>query len=381
MKCITCETDCDVFDLSDNGLCRKCTGKRSNYRRDSNLNENSESFFVNELLCYVFWHFNNSTFDGLKKVLVNFFHPDEVSQAKKLLWEKCSNLLNPIENRRGSAARSQQIAEIIDILNAVKKIDQTQSECPAFVSKNLDRIPKFGPSEFDLSSIVERLGDVERQLKTLQSSSLKHEDDIMTLFSNKCDGMKSGDAVVSGIQDAGTSHEHPSFSNPSTESNEPLIRKHLYSDAIINGKSAPNAYVFSSKNCPDYMGAHSLVVNLPPEDEEVLSDMKKDKVECEGSDFQISREDKKRQARARRREAAVYGKSTQGGLKGAKRTVDIFVFRVDKATIDSEVKNYMESQNIIPVKTKCVSSDESVYKSYCITVNYNDKDTVFNDEF
>ena len=136
----------------------------------------------------------------------------------------------------------------------------------------------------------------------------------MTLFSIKCDGMKSGDAVVSGIQDMITSHEHPSFSNPLRESKEPLIRKHLYSDAIINGKLVPNANAFSSKNCPDYMGAESLVVNLPPEDEEVLPDMKKDKVEFEGSGFQISREDKKRQARARRREAAVYGKGTQGGL-------------------------------------------------------------------
>ena len=52
-----------------------------------------ETLYINELLCYSTFYFNNSCNDNIIKIINNFYTSDEILEAKKLLWEICNNEL------------------------------------------------------------------------------------------------------------------------------------------------------------------------------------------------------------------------------------------------------------------------------------------------
>ena len=89
--------------------------------------------------------------------------------------------------------------------------------------------------------------------------------------------------------------------------------------------------------------------------------------------FRKGRNEKRRQARQKRNERRKawyqYGTRTDGYLKGAKRTTDLFVFRLEKNT-KTEVMDLI-----------CVSNENSRFKSFKLTVDFNDIEQVMDGTF
>ena len=195
IKCVLCERENPkVSDVVTDGswLCKRCCRKSVLDGNHAKQIYEKDHVIMNELLTYVSFYFLNSSSDAIKNVLKNFYHPKEVSDAKVLLWQVATDRLPSLVIRQDSDLRSAKEADIVDIINAFRKMDSDDADFPDFVCKNMDRIPKYAPEEIDLASVVQRLSVVEDKLLNLHTvenkvaqverSVTKNDDSVKTLF-------------------------------------------------------------------------------------------------------------------------------------------------------------------------------------------------------
>ena len=140
---------------------------------------------VDELLSYVSFYRNKCNVESLRRTVMSFYSPSDVSQSKKILTGKFAAQLGSCAfaaERRNSATRASHEAEMDDIVNLCDILDLQGclTNCK-FVSLNLDNLPKFGPEELNLAAVVDRQMRTEAtvsdmaatidQLKTMKVSA------------------------------------------------------------------------------------------------------------------------------------------------------------------------------------------------------------------
>ena len=81
-------------------------------------------YLPNELLAYAFDSFDRDCSDDLEDVIENFYADGAVHDGKTLLWQKYKEQLPKWQDRRGNNAKRR---EVVDILSAIKTIDQQYS--------------------------------------------------------------------------------------------------------------------------------------------------------------------------------------------------------------------------------------------------------------
>lgn len=118
------------------------------------------NLIVDELLSYVAFYRNKSSMDAIRRIVLNFYGPGDIAKSKRTLIGQFSahlSLCSFIADRRNSTTRAAHEAEVDDILNILDIVDLGEDSAGAkFVASNLDNIPKYGPEETNLASIVER---------------------------------------------------------------------------------------------------------------------------------------------------------------------------------------------------------------------------------
>ena len=362
MKCKECQVDNSNVKLNRDGiaLCSKCL-KKGIDSEWSNSIFMGDTLVVNDVLAYAWHYIKCSSFDFLKKTLIQHFQPHEILEAKMALWKICHNKLPSMVSRQDSVSRSAKEAEVIDILNGMKKLDSENENIPLFVASNLSKLPKYGPEELDVTSIVQRLNEVEKKCESIEKIEKtvgENSDSISTLFNiqyetksyaakaRSKDSYKTDLIVKLPENENCTSFHSKSVNSVRNTGNMDWTRK----QPVNNGHnerqlydSVPPKSTFPSvasgypgllnKNC--MLGERSVAGSVSGDN----------KLEIGSNDgFSLTTAEKKRQARKQRRKA-VYGKGT-GELKSGPRYSDLFVFRLDKYTSDDEVKQHVESKNI-----------------------------------
>ena len=131
-------------------------------------NCSSNNFTINELLAYVNYYRKRCPLDNLKKVDINFYSLEEISDAKDVLFVLCKDHLGDKPGRRGLAIRSVQEADFADILNAFLKLDELNSSIPVFVPINLSRSPRYDPEEVNVFAFIDRLAVLEHELTSVK---------------------------------------------------------------------------------------------------------------------------------------------------------------------------------------------------------------------
>ena len=401
MKCIGCNKVIESAFPGTRGqiFCRSCKDKEVISFGSEKDTEPSDIIVSNELLAYVQHYADSSSFDSLKKLLLEYYNPDEIKNAKQVLWKSCNHLLPPIEKRVKSSSRSAHEAEVYDILNAFKKLDGEESSYPTFASVDLNRLPKHGPEELDMVDMLERIQALEHSQKLYEKRVCKNTDSIETLFKIHNDSHSFAAKVISP--------SHVEKSNKERSTNDDVVGIESVWSLEEQSSKVPKAQLTSSKtlNTDSIVQsqankfATSSVDNLERTmpwvrrsegikvDDRVEGRIERSKGphEQDGDnkeEFQLStREMKKRRQQVR--QTAVYGTSeTQNGLKGAPHNKDIFVFRLDKNTSETQVKDYMYSKNIESVsKIECISHQELKFKSFRVTVLNKDLNIIMDPSF
>ena len=111
-----------------------------------------------ELLSYTSFNRDRATADSLKKVLIGYYSPTEISDSKKkLLSVSVSGLSDcPLKaDRRKSSVRAAHEAEVDDIIGIFdvrsKELDDVQ-----FAAVMHDRLPRYEPEEINICAVVDR---------------------------------------------------------------------------------------------------------------------------------------------------------------------------------------------------------------------------------
>ena len=135
---------------------------------------------INELLCYATYHLNNSNINNIKTIIRSFYSSDDLSNAKKMLWDLCSDSLEPYTERRNTENRTSQEANISDIFDALCKLDALE-KTPVFVARDVSMIPDRQPEKLNLVSIINRLSSVEKKMTDYDDVLSKHEIELQNL--------------------------------------------------------------------------------------------------------------------------------------------------------------------------------------------------------
>jgi hypothetical protein len=118
---------------------------------------------------------------NIHKLIVTHFHPNEIAEAKKCLVAEFDDVLLDCPfrvTRRHSQARSAHDAEVEDILAIFDVLDNRdilKEVC--YAAAQLDRLPKYGPTEINLCHIADNQSRLENdfQCMTVVIDDLKSE--------------------------------------------------------------------------------------------------------------------------------------------------------------------------------------------------------------
>ena len=123
-----------------------------------------QEYIINECLTYISYYINNSTINNIFKLAVEFYEENEIIEAKKKLWEARPIQLSAYPERKKSENRSCAEAHLTDIVDALQKLDNEQN-MPSFVAQNIERLPDRQPEELNLLRIINRLSNIEKNIK------------------------------------------------------------------------------------------------------------------------------------------------------------------------------------------------------------------------
>jgi len=146
--------------------------RRGKKNPQSASNETCLQPVYSELLQYVNYHRDRSTHDLLRKVVLSFFTPNEIAEAKRCLVNEFSTELHgcaSLTDRRKSSIRSVQEAELDDIIGILDDLDSKEllDKRVFFAAVHWDRIPKYGPEELNTYAVVERQLQLEAKVASL----------------------------------------------------------------------------------------------------------------------------------------------------------------------------------------------------------------------
>jgi hypothetical protein len=79
----------------------------------------------NAILAYISYSMQSGTHENIKKAVLGSFNGDEIAKAKHDLWDNCDgNIIGKKVMRQSSTVRPAEEANVVDIINALGKLDQ-----------------------------------------------------------------------------------------------------------------------------------------------------------------------------------------------------------------------------------------------------------------
>ena len=187
---------------------------------------------VNELLTYAIHHIDNSSLDNIKKLMLNFYTSEEILDARKILWEVCGNSLDNFIERKTTDKRSSEEANLHDILTALINLNSNDLT-PNFVAKNLNRLLYETPENLNLTSLLQRIINLEKISRISEEAISLHTIHISDLQSINAD--RKIERLENKIQEHGVALSDiiVKYNNTtSPEADTSLLQPELSSDVI-----------------------------------------------------------------------------------------------------------------------------------------------------
>ena len=223
-----------------------------NYEReDVNIrnHDNNSEFILEPLLAYILFSLQSSTSENISKAVLGHFTPEQIFNAKEVLWGKCDiKVIGQKVRRRGSNVRSEQDANLQDIIAALMKLDKVDKlPCVVIDAGSLGIIPRSHPEELNNISLLDRLNILEARVTSLQQSLRLHADYV--------ERPAGATKLYSEVTAAAVSKQTPVKLNDSSITNNKTIKDNGVPQQIQQ-KTQPHddnrhrpKYVLGLKNC------------------------------------------------------------------------------------------------------------------------------------
>ena len=130
--------------------------------------------FISEILVYIITYRNKSNDNSLKKVVLDFYTPPDISEAKRVLVAVYSEKIQPnstfATDRRNAVLRSAHVSDLNDITAALDCLDNAGALDAKFAATAADRMPKYSPEELNICAVVDRQLRTEAMLQEILKS-------------------------------------------------------------------------------------------------------------------------------------------------------------------------------------------------------------------
>ena len=343
---------------------------------------------INELLAYAVFYINNSAVDHIKTVISNFYSAEDITAAKKLLWEVAGDKLGPMTDRKSSARRSCSEVNIDDIFEGLCKLDASQS-LPVFVAQNIDMIPSRQPEELNILSVLSRMSKIEQKYKESEDLLTTHAIEIDQLKNKLIDTntscrVTSHKNVNNNVND--TKPDDSVVGVPDISVNDNLLET-FYNDNDVLTPKTPTELISSLFDTPktkqdNREQQHGLshgtnvklqvqkLENMNKEHPSTVNQSFSDKNDQELVDDEGFQPMESRYARRRRYQAA--------SLVGAPPPLRyVFVSRIQRGNVHS-LFDFLKSKNINVQKVERTSHIEAKFKSFKVSLYKDEVDKIIN---
>ncbi len=140
---------------------------------------NNVTLVQNELLAYAVFYLQSCTYENVEKAVLDTFDPDDVTEAKHILWEYYKEILHKWEIRNNSQGKEKKEKQTEDVLRNLIKLDHAgQYNKVKFACLNFGALPKSIPNELDVVSLFDRENDLESAKKSMTNMMLRHDSEI-----------------------------------------------------------------------------------------------------------------------------------------------------------------------------------------------------------
>ena len=377
----------------------------------------NKDVYHNELLSYLYYHYSNSSIDMIRKTIISFYSPDDITVAKDLIWEtNKESLLTSKQRRISTAVRSAHEADFNDIISALNELDQKGDlVIGKYYAVNFSKIPKCSPEEMNSLAIIDRLRALELQISEVKDLTLDNRSRIdrneeqmststvtMTKTSEKVDSLErkiNNDVeqvnnderlysdVAASAASAGQAvnlFDNAYVSNTKTDNNKrsSLIKEnsHKYSRGL-----------FSSRGRGNHRGTgHGRNQTLHNPLLSYLADSLQSIPHSVDSEFSNSiapsepgfRYQHNYEKKLQRKKRVVKGRATNQTLKGAPPpSREVFIYRVDKEATCDELKQYVESGHVAVRDLVVMSHEHAMFKSFKLTISVADLSKIYDEDF
>ena len=366
-------------------LCDRCESQRQREQQsdddgtsasNGNIITDAEQI-VNEMLTYCLFHQKNSSSSAIKRVVMDFYTPEEIREAKQTLWDAYGeDVLGVTPSRHDIQGRDAHDKEVDDILLAAATIDAgvEAAEQVTFVAANLGRLPRVAPEELDLTSVVMRLTQLERTYASLERKVASNTDSVAAILEVQLQTSSYSVAAqqhVSHVMPGG--HVRPATALMKSQPRDAgrVASADVNTPAMAPGhqQQTPAQAKTTSTNGPG--GCDAPHDNDDGENRDVG-----------GDGFQVSRQQRLREQKQAKRSSrkAVYGSGSNAALRAGKQTREVFVFNLDGATTAEELTEFLNDIGIQTEQIECRSNENAVNKSFRIVINNNDYDKIMDSE-
>ena len=122
---------------------------------------------INGVLCYLSSARHTLTDQAMCTICLSFYNSDKISEAKELLFK----IGNETTVKRRGEAKSK--ADLMDIINLLRKLDENRANVPKFVADNFCTMPPASGFE----TIAEHIINLTMEISTLKNEiqNLKDE--------------------------------------------------------------------------------------------------------------------------------------------------------------------------------------------------------------
>ena len=323
-------------------------------------------------------HVKNSSRDAIKCVVIDFYTPEEIGNAKTILWELYGEeMLGSIPNRQDSVNRGAHEKETDDILSALYTISYDSEPDFVkiqFVANYFSRLPRVAPEEIDLTSIVMRLTQLERNQTSLERKVASNVDNISAVM--EAQFQLNGYSAVAQRQ-----VQHVSPGDTVRRSSQPPAQpSHIALTSSHRNATAPSL-TQPPRSGPVSTGPDDSSANQPNTRDSAAGGTAEESSVVDSEGFQKPRDQRireRRQARTNARTALYGSNESSGTLKAGKQIRELFVFNLDQETTETDLIEYLKVKGIETSEVECKSNENATNKSFRIVIYKSDNEKVMN---
>ena len=363
----TC-TKCQGIARGDSTQCASCRDTGNGSKKGDDRQLRTPNVVLSEVLMYAEYHRHGASRDAIVKILSTFYTPEEIREAKNVLWHEFEEkILGVVPTRQTSVNRTEQMANCEDILKALGDIEKHRLT-PTFCASKWDRVPKSHPESASELGISERLAALEEKmfgydntLSEIKKENIETKGDIKQIQE---ENISQGKLIQQLVDDTtNKTVEWPRVGSESSRESQAIRPQNNVGPGIRETPESGSPGSRETQESGPEEGASGVTVGG------AFQHQRHQVRKARWNQKQQSRRPQGRDDHVKKR-SPIEGRGVSGALQETETASRIFfVYRVHKGDTIDKMKNQLTRNKIESRSIDQTNHKDSKYNSFKITVS------------